>query len=67
MIGFSFYCFEGIGVLMPVMEHTADPQKFPKILTYALMTLCSIFVFFGLICYSYLGHLKDNIVIYNFD
>jgi amino acid permease len=24
MIGFSFYCFEGIGVVLPIMEQTKD-------------------------------------------
>ena len=24
MIGFSFYCFEGIGVVLPIMDQTRD-------------------------------------------
>ena len=24
MVGFSFYCFEGIGVVMPIMEQTRN-------------------------------------------
>ena len=67
MIGFSFYCFEGIGVLMPIMEQTRHPEAFPKILTAALFTLATIFVSFGYITYKYLGNMKENIVIYNLD
>ena len=29
MIGFSFYCFEGIGVVMPIMDQTKDKKSFP--------------------------------------
>jgi len=26
MVGFSFYCFEGIGVVMPIMEQSRDNE-----------------------------------------
>jgi amino acid permease len=26
MVGFSFYCFEGIGVVMPIMEQSRDKE-----------------------------------------
>ena len=69
MIGFSFYAFEGIGCVMPIMEQTRDKNQFPKLLTAALMTLASLFIFFGLICYASFmssgNKSEDTIIIYN--
>jgi len=65
MIGFSFYTFEGIGVLMPLMKESANPQKFPKILTAALCTLAVYFSIFGCVSYAYFGNQKESIVINN--
>ena len=67
MVGFSFYCFEGIGVVLPIMEQTRDKQNFEKVLTAALLTLACIFAAFGFMCYRYFGHQKEKFVIYNFD
>ena len=67
MIGFSFYSFEGIGVVMPVMEQTKNPENFSKILTAALITLAVIFTFFATLCYYYFGDNVENIVIYSFE
>ena len=56
MIGFSFYCFEGIGVVLPIMDQSKDKKNFSKILTAALLTLATIFSAFGFLCYKYFGH-----------
>jgi proton-coupled amino acid transporter len=66
MIGFSFYCFEGIGVVLPIMEQTKDRRNFGKILSAALITLAFIFSAFGFLCYRYFGHQDEKFVIYNF-
>lgn len=67
MIGFSFYSFEGIGVVMPVMEQTKNPQNFSKILTAALLTLAVIYVSFATVCYYHFGDDVENIVIHSFE
>lgn len=66
MIGFSFYSFEGIGVVMPVMENTKNPENFSKILSSALITLAFLYVLFATPCYYYFGDNVENIVIYTF-
>ena len=67
MIGFGFYAFEGIGVVMPVMREAKNPRQLPKILTKAIITLSIFFLSFGLICYRYFGSQDESIVIYEMD
>ena len=40
---------------MPIMQTCANPEKFMKILTYAILTLCLIFIAFGNLCYFTYG------------
>mmetsp|Transcript_28543 Transcript_28543/g.20625 ORF Transcript_28543/g.20625 Transcript_28543/m.20625 type:complete len:137 (+) Transcript_28543:1004-1414(+) len=54
-LGFMIYCFEGIGVVMPIMQTCAEPKKFPKILTAAILTLVFVYISYGLIVYSAYG------------
>jgi len=55
MIGFSFYSFEGIGTIMPIMKESRNPEKFPKLLKMALFSLSIYFSIFGLVSYKYFG------------
>lgn len=64
-IGFSFYCFEGIGTVMPIMREAEEPEKFTRNLTYGMVTLSLYFSYFGLTCYNYFGHQDESIVINN--
>ena len=54
-IGFSFYAFEGIGTLLPIMVETENPKHFKQTLKYGLMTLSAYFSLFGFTCYLYFG------------
>lgn len=58
MIGFSFYCFEGIGVLLPIMESAQNPEKFEKLLRYSLFSLSVYFIVFGVTCFAWFGHME---------
>ena len=59
-VGFAIYSFEGIGVVMPIMQTCAEPQKFDKILIYAILTLSLIFIGFGNLCYFTYGSDMDK-------
>jgi len=67
MVGYSFYSFEGIGVVMPIMESAKDKEGFPKVLTIAIFTLAGLYLSFGVLSYKYFGHMKEKFVIYNLD
>lgn len=62
-LGFAFYNYEGIGIVMPVMATCAEPQHFKRMLTYTFFTLMAIFVFFGCVTYFAWGeNLNEPIV-----
>ena len=60
MVGFSIYAYEGIGVVMPIMQASAEPDKFIKCLIAAICTLTVIFLFFGELTYITFGSDLDE-------
>lgn len=65
MIGFSFFMFEGIGCVMPVMNACDQRSKenFRYLLAAALGTLCTVYILFSELCYYTFGNdLKESIV-----
>jgi len=62
-IGFSFFMFEGIGSLMPVLRETEKPEQYPRIVIAALVTLCAVFIGFSQICYYAWGQGLDEPVV----
>jgi solute carrier family 36 (proton-coupled amino acid transporter) len=56
MVGFSCYAYEGIGVVLPIMQVCDCPEKFDKLLMYAFITLIIVYIGFGELCYITLGN-----------
>lgn len=54
-IGFSFFMFEGIGGVMPVMSATKDREEFPTILAITLAFLTTVYICFSELCYFTFG------------
>jgi solute carrier family 36 (proton-coupled amino acid transporter) len=50
MIGSAVYSYEGIGVVLPLLEVTEKPEMYPKILLYVLLTVMILYVSFGEFC-----------------
>jgi solute carrier family 36 (proton-coupled amino acid transporter) len=50
MIGSAVYSYEGIGVVLPLLEVTQKPELYPKILLYVLLTVMFLYVGFGEYC-----------------
>lgn len=50
-LGYSVYCFEGIGIVMPVMQSSAEPAQFKSALIAAITTLTVVYIAFGEIGY----------------
>jgi amino acid permease len=59
-VGFAIYSFEGIGIVIPIMQTVAEPQKFDKILNYAVLTFSLIFIRFENLCYFTFGSDMDK-------
>jgi len=60
MVGFAIYAYEGIGVVMPIMQASAEPEKFKMCLLGAISTLSVIFITFGLLTYITFGSDLDE-------
>lgn len=57
MVGFAIYTFEGIGVLMPIMQASDCPGQFDSILVLALLTITVVFIVLGLAGYCAFGNM----------
>ena len=55
MVGFSFFMFQGIGGVMPLMAATKDRDSFPMMLGLAVAFLVSVHILFGNLCYYTFG------------
>ena len=50
MIGSAIYSFEGVGVVLPILDVCEDKSKFPKILFAVMVTNVILYSFFGEYC-----------------
>lgn len=55
MIGFSCYSYEGIGMILPIMNICECPEKFDKIMITAFVFLTAIYCVFSDFCYLVIG------------
>ena len=54
-LGMAIYCFEGIGIVMPIMQASESPESFKSTLYAAITTLTLIYIFFGGVGYLAFG------------
>lgn len=55
MLGFAIYSFEGIGVVMPIMQKAKNPKNFVRLLVLTITFLTCLYIYFGSICYLAYG------------
>jgi len=65
MIGSAVYSYEGIGVVLPLLEVTEKPQIYNRILLYVLLTVMILYVSFGEYCLFIYGDLLQKPLITN--
>ena len=65
MIGFAVYTYEGVGVVLPVMEITARPDLYKHVLVAVMLTVVSSYLLFGELCYAVWGKDVATIVVSN--
>lgn len=63
MIGFSFFMYEGIGGVMPLMAMTKDRSSFGTVLVGAMITLTITYISFADFCYYTFGDKLDETII----
>ena len=60
-IGFAVYAFEGIGVILPIMEVTEDKENYFKILTAVVVFICILYITFSeFTLFAYGGYTPSN-------
>ena len=62
MVGFSIYTYEGIGILMPVMQACDCPEQFESLVFKALASLTFFYVILGTIGYLAYGQMREQMV-----
>ncbi|ORZ16349.1 transmembrane amino acid transporter protein-domain-containing protein [Absidia repens] len=55
MIGTAVFSFEGIGMVVPIIEGMKDPNKFPRVLTIGMIICTVVFTMVGTIGYIAYG------------
>ncbi|CAO3591132.1 unnamed protein product [Absidia cylindrospora] len=66
MIGTATFSFEGIGLLIPIVEAMEKPKKFPLVTTVGLIIVTVIYITIGTLSYLAYGDTIQAAVIYNF-
>ncbi|KAI7905038.1 transmembrane amino acid transporter protein-domain-containing protein [Cokeromyces recurvatus] len=66
MIGTATFSFEGIGLIIPIVESMERPEKFPFVLTLGMIIVCVIYILIGTLSYLAYGDTTQSAVIYNF-
>ncbi|KAG0351134.1 neutral amino acid transporter [Podila minutissima] len=64
-IGTAVFSFEGIGLVIPITESMAEPEKFPKVLAWTIAIVAFIFTSVGALCYAAFGSNVQTIVVLN--
>ncbi|KAF9354358.1 neutral amino acid transporter [Mortierella sp. AD094] len=64
-IGTAVFSFEGIGLIIPITESMAEPEKFPRVLAMTMTVVTMIFGSVGALCYSSFGSKVQTIVLLN--
>lgn len=66
MIGTATFSFEGIGLVIPIVESMERPERFPFVLTLGMIIVCVIYILIGSLSYLAYGDTIQSAVIYNF-
>ncbi|RLN66901.1 hypothetical protein BBP00_00001950 [Phytophthora kernoviae] len=67
MLGTAVFCFEGIGLVLPIYDAMGDKikHKFPRILSTTMMFLVSLFCVFAGLVYAAFGENTQSVVTLN--
>ncbi|KAI8074042.1 transmembrane amino acid transporter protein-domain-containing protein [Gongronella butleri] len=66
MIGTAVFSFECVGLVIPLAESMAQPEKFPLVVWMGMIIVCIIYLVIGSISYIAYGDRIQAAVIYNF-
>ncbi|ORX95454.1 hypothetical protein K493DRAFT_219150 [Basidiobolus meristosporus CBS 931.73] len=64
-IGTALFSFEGIGLVLPVVNSMKEPKRFPAVLASVIVTVTVIFVGIGAVSYAAFGSSTETIILLN--
>ncbi|KAI9281954.1 transmembrane amino acid transporter protein-domain-containing protein [Sporodiniella umbellata] len=64
-IGTAVFTYEGVGLVIPITESMAEPEKFPKVLSGTMIFITSIFLSVGFISYLAFGSQVQTVILLN--
>ncbi|KAI8144235.1 transmembrane amino acid transporter protein-domain-containing protein [Fennellomyces sp. T-0311] len=64
-IGTAVFTYEGVGLVIPITESMAEPNKFPKVLSYTMIGITAIFLSVGFISYLAFGDKVHTVILLN--
>ncbi|KAI7863299.1 transmembrane amino acid transporter protein-domain-containing protein [Spinellus fusiger] len=64
-IGTAVFTFEGVGLVIPIIESMKEPDKFPRVLRHTLMLITLLFVSMGTLSYLAFGSHVHTIILLN--
>ncbi|KAI9269964.1 transmembrane amino acid transporter protein-domain-containing protein [Sporodiniella umbellata] len=64
-IGTAVFTYEGVGLVIPITESMAEPEKFPKVLSWTMMFITGIFLSVGFISYLAFGSKVQTVILLN--
>ncbi|CAO3596757.1 unnamed protein product [Absidia cylindrospora] len=64
-IGTAVFTYEGVGLVIPITESMKEPEKFPKVLSYTMLGITSIFLSVGFISYLAFGDQVQTVILLN--
>ena len=65
MIGTAVFSYEGIGMVLPIVEGMKNPEKFPRVLTLGMIICSSVFTLIGAIGYIAYGDITQASIVAN--
>ncbi|KAI0226230.1 hypothetical protein L0F63_003997 [Massospora cicadina] len=64
-IGTAIFTFEGIGLIIPIVESMKEPEKFPAILAWTMVGFTALYLFVGSLSYATFGGEVRTVVLSN--
>ncbi|CAO3624842.1 unnamed protein product [Mucor fragilis] len=64
-IGTAVFTYEGVGLVIPITESMAEPEKFPKVLSGTMVFITGIFLSVGFFSYLAFGSEVQTVILLN--
>ncbi|ODV64452.1 Avt4p ASCRUDRAFT_16472, partial [Ascoidea rubescens DSM 1968] len=64
-IGVAIFSFEGIGLIIPIQESMAQPEKFPKVMFLVIVSISILMISIASLCYMTYGSKTLTVIILN--